>query len=203
MIYPKHVSSLSEDALVWRSAATPVPPIMALSFAKLQFEGDPGRAASVGELRRQACALGTVITDPRHLEAFGLARPDDPALGGDRLELPCVHSVRSARRIGPDGQVVFDLVAEVTQRRIVQARDGAPSFDFYGGSTIIIGPRGGIRYVISKSVRNQERLEQQRAFISGDRGRAFWARDAQGRLGPSHQAFKLVHTPPPEATSAS
>ena len=202
-IYPKHVSSLSEDALVWRPAATPVPPILALSFAKLQFEGDPGRAASAGELRRQACALGAAITDPRHLASFGLARQDDPSLDGDRLDLPCVQSVRSARRIGPDGQVVFDLVTEVTQRRIVQARDGAPSFDFYGGATIIIGPRGGIRYVISKSVLNKERLEQQRQFITSDRGRAFWLRDAQGRLAPSEQAFKLMHTRPPEAKSGS
>jgi hypothetical protein len=57
--------------------------------------------------------------------------------------------------------------------------------------------------VISKSVLNKDRLEQQRKFITSDRGRAFWMRDAQGRLRPSEQAFKLMHTPPPEAKSGS
>jgi hypothetical protein len=202
-IYPQHVTSLSEDALVWRPAGIPVPPILALSFARLQFEGDPGRAAGAKELRRQACALGAAMTDVRHLEAFGLARPDHPDLRGDRLDLPCVHSVRSSRRVGPDGQVVFDLVAEVTQRRIVSARDGAPSFDFFGGSTIIIGPKGEIRYVISKSVLNEERLRRQRAFVTGEHGSALWREDAQGRLVPSPQPFRLLHTRPPAATSAS
>ena len=195
-IYPKHVASLSEDALVWRPAATPVPPIAALSFAKLQFEGDPGRAAGVKELRRQACELGAVIANSRHLAGFGLARQGDPALGGDHVDLPCVHSVRSSRRVGPDGQVVFDLVAEVTQRRTVSARGGTPSFDFYGGATVIIGPRGDIRYVVSKSVLNEERLERQRAFITGERGAAFWRKDEHGRLVANRQSFKLLHTPP-------
>jgi hypothetical protein len=194
-IYPKHVTSLSEDALVWRPAATPVPPIAALSFAKLQFEGDPGRAAGAKELHRQACALGAAMTDARHLAAFGLARQDDPALRGDRLDLPCVHSVRSSRRVGPDGQVVFDLVAEVTQRRVVAARDGSPSFDFHGGATIIIGPRGEVRYVVSKSVLNEERLERQRAFITSAQGTAFWRKDEHGRLVANRQSFKLLHQP--------
>jgi hypothetical protein len=202
-IYPQHVTSLSEDALLWRPAATPVPPIVGLSFAKLQFEGDPGRAAGARELHRQACALGAAMASLGHPEAFGLARPGDPALRGDRLELPCVHSVRSSRRVGPDGQVVFDLVAEVTQRRIVSARDGAPSFDFYGGSTIIIGPRGEVRYVISKSVLNEERLRRQRAFLTSEHGTALWEQDAGGRLVPKPQPFRLLHTRPPTATSPS
>jgi hypothetical protein len=119
-----------------------------------------------------------------------LAEPDDPALRGDKVGLPCVESIRTARRIGPDGQVQFDLVAEVTQLRQVSHGAG-PSFDFYGGSTVIIDPTGRIRYVIGKGVLNEERLERQRAYVSGA-GRAFWTEE-RGTIVPSRQPFALLH----------
>jgi hypothetical protein len=64
--------------------------------------------------------------------------------------------------VGPDGQVVFDLIAEVTQTRKVRRRGGDRGFDFLGGATVVIGPDGHIRYVVSKSVLNEERLARQR-----------------------------------------
>jgi hypothetical protein len=99
--------------------------------------------------------------------------------------------VRTSRRVGPDGQVVFDLIAEVTQRRQVRPRNGQRGFDFYGGATAIIGPRGEVRYVIAKSVWNKERLEQQRAFMTGS-GKKFWS--SQGHhLQPDTKLFQLLH----------
>jgi hypothetical protein len=35
----------------------------------------------------------------------------------------------------------------------------------------VIGPDGQVRYVVSKSVLNEERLKRQRAFMSSGRGR--------------------------------
>jgi hypothetical protein len=193
-IFPPNVSSLSEDALLWEPPERPIPEIAELTFAQLKFDGDPGCPASEDELQRQAAALGCVITMPRYLAGFGLARPDDPALvkSGDAVDLPCVQSVRTSRRVGPDGQVVFDLIAEVTQRRRVRAREGYPAFDVYGGSTIVIGPRGEVRYVIAKNVLNQERLEAQRRFLTTEAGQHFW-RVADGRAQPQRQLFKLLH----------
>ena len=53
---------------------------------------------------------------------------------------------------------------------------------------------GQSRYAISKSVLNQERYEQQRAFIHGQ-GRAFWtAQRTGGKLVPQPQLFRLLDT---------
>jgi hypothetical protein len=191
-IYPRHVDSLSEDALLWRPPAKAVRCIDALAFAMLKFAGDPANPAGAEELRRQAGALGQVVSQPEYLDCFGLAPAGHPRLGRDAIEPPRVQSIRSSRRVGPDGQVVFDLVAEVTQTRKVRGRKGDPGFDFLGGATVVIGPDGHVRYVVSKSVLNDERLERQRAFLSSDRGRQLW-RAKDGRLVPVGRPFKALH----------
>lgn len=90
-----------------------------------------------------------------------------------------VHSVRTCRRAGPDGQDLRQLVVEVTQKRdgFFDERqqkaidDGeAPQekgdFVFRGGATLIIDLRDGtLRYVIRKRIDDDERLAQQRAFL--------------------------------------
>ena len=100
-------------------------------------------------MTRQSIALGRVVGDPGYLKIFGLVAAGDPQLNGDEVDLPIVESIRSSRRIGPSGQVVFDLVAEVTQRRVIREADGS-SFDFYGGTTVILNPSGSVRYTIRK-----------------------------------------------------
>lgn len=190
-IYPPNVTSLSEESLRWQSSELSVKTIPALNFASLQFEGDPASPAGAKELRRQALALGAVLGCPHNLAQFGLARAGDPALLGDSVSLPRVQSIRSSRRVGPAGQIVFDLVAEVTQRRTV--RDPAGTFDFFGGATVIIGPKGEVRYVIAKNILNKKRRDQQREFMRG-LGRRYWQlRD--GTLAPVPNAFKLLHKP--------
>ncbi|MCC6443956.1 MAG: peptidase M4 [Armatimonadetes bacterium] len=191
-IYPRRVHSLSVDALLWRPPALDIPSVTNLSFSRLAFKGDPCSPASAEELRRQALALGSIVSDPDYMGEFGLARPGDPLLGNDTAELPCVESIRSSRRVGPDGQVVFDLVAEVTQRRIVRSPGGSAEFDFYGGATIILGPKGEVRYVISKRTLGDERLERQRDFIFGEAGKRFWE-TAEGKRVPGKRLFRMLH----------
>jgi len=191
-IYPRDVFSLSEDALLWRCPERPIAEITELNFAALKFQGDPAWPAGVDELQRQAGVLGRVITQPENYAAFGLVRPDDPRSDSAEVGLPCVQSIRSSRRVGPDGQVVFDLVAEVTQHRRVRGSRGSLGFDYYGGSTIILGPQGNIRYVITKNVMNEQRLARQREFVQGA-GRRFWE-DRLGIRVPIAQLFRLLHS---------
>jgi hypothetical protein len=193
-IYPSGVDTLSEDALLWRPALKATASIEGLTFANLRFAGDPGRPADARELRRQACVLGQFISRPEYLEAFGLAHPDDPRLGGDQVDLPCVQSIRSARRVGPTGQIVFDLIAEVTQRRVVLKRKQQAAFDFFGGATIIIGPDGDVRYVVYKNTASQDRLTRQHEFVSADTQAKLWRED-KGQHVPQEQLFKLLHQP--------
>jgi hypothetical protein len=192
-IHPSNVNILGQDAAVWRPPERTIPNERRLSYARLQFEGEPGHPAGLPELQRQARALGSLVTQPDHLETFGLAALDDArALG--KLALPCIESVRSSRRIGPDGQVVFDLVAEVTQRLTVPADGDAPSFDFYGGSTVIVGPDGDIRYVIAKHVLSEARLKRQREFIASTRGQQFWRFSEDGKAASAAAFFELLDT---------
>jgi hypothetical protein len=192
-IYPEGVDNLSEDALLWRPPDKEIPPIKGLGFARLKFDGDPARPANTKELERQAAALGRIVTKQEFIKAFGLTVDGDKALRGDSVELPVVQSIRSSRRVGPDGQVVFDLVAEVTQRRFVHRPGSDSKFEFYGGSTVIIDPKGKIRYVISKSVANEERLKSQQAFMA-DRGKDFWNITSGDVSKPKIHFFKLLHS---------
>jgi hypothetical protein len=189
-IFPDHVDSLSEDSLTWSKPRVAVPKIAQLDFANLKFRGDPQNAAGPGELVRQAQTLGNVICQPHFLNEFGLVSQDEARRRGIQAEAPCVQSIRSSRRIGPNGQVVFDLVGEVTQRQLVSF-DGRRML-FYGGSTIILGPDGEIRYVVSKSLVSRTRLEKQIDFVAAPGGKAFWEETRVGFVQRPNM-FRLLH----------
>jgi hypothetical protein len=195
-IHPSNVSVMGEDALLWQAPERAICDEQQLSYAKLQFQGEPGRPADLEELRRQARVLGSLVTDPDYLDLFGLAKLDDQRAPG-KLEIPCIESVRSSRRVGPAGQIVFDLVAEVTQQLTVDGRDDdSPPFEFYGGSTVIIGPDGNVRYIVAKNVLSQARMERQRAFMTSKRGESFWQLTADGHAAPKEGIFALLDTAP-------
>ncbi|RCV86660.1 peptidase M4 [Vreelandella rituensis] len=194
-IYPRHVTSLTQDALLWRGTRTALPPIEGLSFAYLKFRGDPACVADADELRRQAEVLGEFVTRPEHLHEFGLVAADDPRLEGDSVSPPRIESIRSARRIGPDGQVVFDLIAEVIQARTVRADVEDASFIYHGGATVILGPAGNVRYVILKSLLGAERRERRRAFFLGPAGSRYWELQ-DGSCQRRERLFALLHESP-------
>jgi hypothetical protein len=191
-IFPEGVDNLSEQALLWRAPLREIPVFEKLTFGALKFQGDPSVAAGRDELRRQACELGRLVTRSDLRDEFGLSANGDPRLEGDRVDLPVVHSIRSTRRVGPESQIVFDLIAEVTQRRTIRSGDNRRGFDFYGGSTIVINPEGKIRYVISKNIAHPERVDRQREFLRSPEGVRFW-QVAGGKLSPKRQLFKLLH----------
>jgi hypothetical protein len=105
---------------------------------------------------------------------------DKPKQSRERVPVVEVYSARIARRAGPDGQELSQLIIQVTQRRrgyfsaAKQAEVDAgdwddqgpePDFWFRGGATLLIDLRDGrLRYAIRKSINNDERLERQRAF---------------------------------------
>jgi len=191
-IYPGDVTSLSEDALLWRPPRADITEEPELCFGALRFAGDPGRVAGYNELRRQACMLGRLITQPQYREELGLAENGDPRLNGDTVDPPCIESMRTTRRVGPNGQVVFDLVAEVTQCRYTTDESNNIAFRHYGGATVILNPMGGIRYVVSRSVLRQKWLQQHRDYIAGPGARFHSAKN--GELAPRDKLFSIVHT---------
>jgi hypothetical protein len=181
-IYPHGVDQLSEDTLRWRPPARFLEPIAALHFSQLRFAGDPSLPAGEPELIRQAQALWDFATRRHVLEEFGLS-PE----GVDQAEPCVVESIRTARRVGPDGQVLFDLVAELTQRRRVT--DANAQAKFFGGCTVIVGPEGDIRYIVSKNVRNNDRLGRQLAY---QRDSGYWSAE-DSRYQMKDYAHVLAH----------
>jgi hypothetical protein len=184
LIYPPDVDNLAEDSLLWRPPRRRVV-CDRLSFAELRFRGDPSNPADADELEDQARALGKLVSDPENLDLFGLVEP-----GRGAADPPCVQSIRSTRRGGPDGQVVFDLVAEVTQRRTAKAADGQP-FDFYGGATIIFGPAGDARYTVCKRADHVGREDSVRHFMAGE-GKQHWRSSGEG-WAPAPDLFRRLH----------
>jgi hypothetical protein len=201
-IFPSHVPHLSEESLRWRAPDREINQVQRLSFRELKFRGDPGRPADAAELVEQARAIGRIATDPRYMDMFGLIAPDSMWLNGDHADLPWVESVRSSRRVGPDGQVLFDLIAEVAQRRLVRipsptgaGRDRV--MEYFGGATAIIGPDGDVRYLIGKSVRDIKRAERQQEYALGP-GIRYWRRDGL-QLASRPNLFALLHRRPGSA----
>jgi hypothetical protein len=187
-IVPAGVPNLSEEALRWEPCGEPLC-IPKLHFGELEFAGDPATAANEGELWRQACELGrAMVAGSAALAAFGLAAP---GVGG--TEDPRVESIRTLRRVGPDNQVVFDLVAEVTQRRLIQPEDGGPVFPFLGGATIIIGPEGNVRHVIYKRALNDTRVAEQQEYMGSEEGQRYWS-VVNGIQTPLAAPFQVLHT---------
>ena len=166
-VFPGKVEALTEDALLWEQPDKPIC-IPDLNFGKLKFSGDPSRAADSAEAERQARLIGETVCKPSFLDLFGLANPDSPkGYGTDTIDPPIVESVRTSRRVGPDGQLSFDLVAEIVQTRQV-SRPGEGEFQFLGGATIIFGSEGQVRYVIAKNIKNEGRIKRQMKFMSRD-----------------------------------
>ena len=189
-IFPVHVDSLSEDSLIWNNLRVSMPAVAELDFGNLKFRGDPQNASGPDELVRQAQALGNAICRPNFMQEFGLISHEEALRRGIEVEPPRIQSIRTSRRIGPNGQIVFDLVGEVTQLRTLSV--SGRRMPFHGGSTIILGPEGKIRYAISKSVVSPSRLDAQIGFVSSGVGKGFWEETRMGMV-PQPDMFFLLH----------
>jgi hypothetical protein len=188
-IFPANIPFMSEDAVRWQPPSTPLR-IKELAFGKLHFNGDPSHAANEKELLRQANILGEFVTRPEvaralHLAAPGATLPKNLTYAAP----PIVQSVRTTRRVGPDGGVLFDLVAEVTQACTVKHNDDL--MDFMGGVTLIIDSSGSIRYAIYKRVDSADRQKRQYESINGPL-RKYWKKSGR-RFVQQGSTFKLLH----------
>ena len=193
-IYPQHVQNLGEDALLWRPPEKEIPNCRPLSFAELVFDGDPGHSPTAAELSRQATEVGKLVTARGTLDEFGLCDHNDPQVKKmGKIDPPCVESVRVARRVGPNGEVGFDLVAEVTQRVLRVLKGRKRPIEVFGGSTVIFDARGKVRYVVRKGLFNDKREQEMADFVEGD-GRAYWHKSPKGNFDmPKRGIARTLH----------
>lgn len=154
-----------------------------------------------GERSEWEEALGVFLDSSSAAKLLGTLRPNT---AGDAPAVE-VHSVRSTRRSGPDGQDLRQLIVEVTQRRdgycdpqrqsvrdaeaLERSEDG--DFIFRGGATLIIDLRdGALRYIVRKSIDDSERLDKQRRFLQS--GSLALAMTYRGHR-PSDNPFAMTH----------
>jgi hypothetical protein len=169
-IYPPGVNNLAIDALVWEkpeSALDGLAELFAARQSKWSLSSDRHQAYVTSN--DEARAIHNWISAkaaPQTLRMLGLYKTDrrraatiDNVRGEiSKLE---VHSVRPLRRIGPDGQILDNVVIEITQS--FRPRDDGGLYR--GGCTIICDRESGeVRYVIRKRVGHRGRREEELAF---------------------------------------
>lgn len=197
-IYPRDVMSMVPQSLLWEGPEVWDEGLSKIDFNDLvpQLDQRPclTRADIWDQAQRNQRALHKWLNEPDEFtpeweRLLGLRFGDNaPASVFRKAGLPTVevHSVRLARRQGPDGQEQQDWVIEITQRRrgyldpdIQRAVDSDaavppdPDFWFRGGATLLVDQlTGRIRYAVRKRIDDDERLEAQRRFLSGSTSRA-------------------------------
>ena len=108
-----------------------------------------------------------------------------------------IHSLRPARRVGPDGDSRNQLIISIIQsRNITVEEDGEQplSFTFRGGSTLVLDlDTMQLRYAISKDVTDEDRLNRHtqyhRGFNMEGSSRATYFRQIRN----SEEPFALLH----------
>jgi len=106
---------------------------------------------------------------------------------------PEVHSVRTLRRVGPDGTTRADLIVEITQSWH-PAKDGDGLKLFRGGCTLIINRTTGmLDHLIRKRVDNGGRFGKQHSYVgapmTGLRA-SYFTQDGGG-----NEPFAALHIP--------
>jgi Subtilase family len=206
-IYPAEVKSLSVDSLAWE------PPPMPLREAHIEnivsrlnlgWDLTTDRKKAYDASRDNAVKMRNWLRDrgqvsDDELDALGLHRPKEGqperipmTLAGLRGQLgPLeVHSVRPARRIGAEGDILSDLIVEITQT----FRPDPPYEHrrFRGGCTLLIdlGPNR-VRYLVRKRCDSSDRVARQHQFVEeqGDHLRATYFANPELGLEP----FALLH----------
>ncbi|MHA3773101.1 hypothetical protein ACXR0O_16335 [Verrucomicrobiota bacterium sgz303538] len=209
-IYPHDARSLSIDSLLWAAPATDDFQDVFIEFLRDQLDAirkwdlSQNRQFIFEEMRKLRAKLHDVVKqNPKGAKWLlkGLRLNERQA----RFE---VHSVRPARRIGPDGQLRTDLVVEITQHRRgyfdpkqqekadYNFQEGAslppPDFIFRGGVTLIIDLETmRVRYYISKDITNNDRLRRQREFLCGASNISL--RSLYFSCGCAEEPFALLH----------
>jgi len=223
-IFPKDVRSLSMESLLWRNPR--------------RFEQLNGGARFVADLcqavfgwtpsgnRRwifgqMAAVRGRVHALLEEYRLSGVEVLSQLDLVNEALPFE-VPSIRPVRRMGPDGQLLTDVLIELSQEMpgyldvdfetawewavhgLPKKEKGRePDFTFKGGCTALVDQRSGeIRHCIYRRIHDPGRYQRQRQFLGGDDLdpglRAIFF--GETHRDPAAEVFALMHKPCDEST---
>ncbi len=182
-IRPADVTSYADSSLRWQPLETPSGKRLYCRGLQFTLLG-PSTPGVAGENARILSEFAE-----GHAAALGLRRRGKGQKGIQPWTFHPVH------RVGPDGQLRFEIVAELVQQDLVAltARGRQPRRLYRGGVTLVIDARDGeVRYAIYKRLDSKNRLERYREFW--DRWRATLTEtysnpDAEG----GEADFALIH----------
>jgi len=189
-IYPRDARNMSEGSLLWdhpedssalEEIFTPdfldelVPSWDLMLQKRKDIFSQNGKNQAKLHNRLKACpraaAFCRIVTEKNAPKTFYRNDPD----GAPNFQ---VYSVRPARRIGPGGQTITDLVVEIIQSRFgyfdkndqKQADKGNKTreadFILRGGCTLLIDPHTcNVRYCIYKRMDSENRLRHMREYL--------------------------------------
>jgi hypothetical protein len=232
-ILPEGTLSLAPDSLCWEPPESDLALDAKLEPLDLDWHPAREKAEDIAEINRALMhrwliededqesdsdwqkACGVVFRDDLlppewNTELKSVLRwPPDPLNPGTRSRAKVeVHSVRTTRRTGPDGQELYQLIVEVTQRRRgflsaerqraaeVANQADREDFLFRGGATLIFDlRRKKLKYAIRKSIASSARLEEQRMFLEANpqfRLRSHYDDDSLGSVAMD-EPFAFAH----------
>ena len=220
-IYPRDVRSLSVDSLRWQSVTDKN--ASREHFHRIADELRKFAREAIGvrrdrnttfEHERRICGLlhTRILQQPEEqMEQFeettGLVLTPEripPGLKTKENGVPVfeVHSARAARRAGPDGDKVDQVVVTVTQKRKLLIDPSQPDtdenqFTFRGGCTIILDlDTLELQYAIRKRITSENRIKRQRDFMIGHAGASLRATYFSDPLrDTSCEPFEFLHRP--------
>lgn len=175
-IYPEKIRTVSVESLCWE----PPPAQLAnlrhvLEQMSFRWDLQTSRASAWALARDNATRfqhwlVSPAVSDPE-LSMLGLYRSANPqfklttsdgsvqTMNMHGIE---VHSVRPLQRVGPDGQLLSQVVIELTQS-LYGIED--PTFVVRGGCTLVIDLNHSlITYMVRKRADQTARMERQQAF---------------------------------------
>ncbi|WP_200828914.1 S8 family serine peptidase [Caballeronia choica] len=203
-IYPENVRNFSVDTMIWEPPPEPFTHIESLlNRLSLTWDMQSRRFQAWTSSRENACRMHNWLKDPKmvsddELAVLGLRREpnEDYSLAdADGNTHVCelhgieVHSVRPLRRVGPDGQLLAQLIVELTQS--LHSKDGT-GLVFRGGASLVIDlVTRTVTYMIRKRFDQPSRVTQQQSLwqqLVQDRGNNY-----DGVSGVVSEPFALLH----------
>jgi subtilisin family serine protease len=211
-IFAEGVRYLSERSLAWEPPPQPLHGLKTiLDDMDLNWDLDSSRKNAYENSERNGKKLHKWLMDPAavaddEIDMLGLFRPKP----GERQLLTFeivkgipgtlagfeVHSVRPARRIGPDDQTRSQVVIEITQTW------RSPGYNAYrGGVTLIVDlAKAEVRYIVRKRVMSESRFRAQQGLPQADGTAAFTAGGATSLYEnyydvrePGKEPFAMLH----------
>ena len=160
-IRPENVVSYSEESLRW-CAPPEMKGVPAPVCAGLEF--DVFTLPTPAQQKKNAMLLSRF--GKRNAKALGLT-PGVPVQA---------HSFHPVHRVGPDGRLRVEIVAELMQQmeaRLDPKDKKSPKFTFRGGTTVVLNREGEVHYAIQKSLgadnlRNERLMRQRNYYVEMD-----------------------------------